>query len=448
MTDQAAPRLEQFRQKLVITLLVFTGAIMATLSVAFIGLLVLGDDQSASGNDVGAVTVSPTVSPRLTASPRPSASATVTPSPAPTETPPPQTGGDQPGLPLPDTQGNIPENVGLSPDMAGLHDDLASMIAQYEASVGSIDVAVAVTDLTTGETVSIGGNVVHKTGCVINLFGLLAAVDEFQQGAASPNGLEYPIKKGIGGSYPPEVRHFLTVIFGDPDTGVQHARDLMSGWGLKIADFDHIPYYGGDNPPPNIVTPLEINSVLSRLYNGQLFDQYWTDYTIGVLNNSYSYVNYIIPKYLPWYATVGHKIGYFWDYDGWVNNDVGIVSFTGSDGQKHAYAIGYFSQFAPSEYAGYSFGAKVSLAVWNFMAPRYGVAPQPVITPAPPPPPDTPAPTPTAAATPTATPSRTSTPTATRTPTQSPSRTATPTPAASPTPSSPGSPPATPKPSP
>jgi hypothetical protein len=434
LTDQAVPGFQQLRDRIVLGVLLFTGSVLATLTVAFIGLLILGDDHSAAGN-VAAVTSSPTPSRAPTPSPEPS----LTPIPSPTESPPPQTGGDQPSGPLPDTQGNIPENVNLSPEMTSLRDDLSSMIDAYKASAGGIDVGVAVTDLTTGETASIGGNVTHKTGCVINLFGLLAAVDEFQAGNASPSGLEYPIKKGIGGSYPPEVRHFLNVIFGDSNVGVQHARDLMAGWGLKIATYDHIPYYGSsDNPPPNVVTPLEINSVLSRLYYGQLFNEQWTDYTISVLNDSYAYVNYILPKYLPYYATVGHKIGYFWDYDGWVNNDVGIVSFTGSDGKEHAYVISYFSQFAPSEYAGYSFGARISLEVWNSMAPRYGVAAQPVVTAAPPPP-VTPAPTP-SPATPGPTEQRTPTPTPTRPPTPTPTRSPTPTPSPAPTPTRPVTP--------
>lgn len=426
----------QLRDKIVLAALLFTASVLTTMLVAFVGLLVLSDDNSASGEDIAAATQSPTPT-RRPATPSPTVAA---PTPTPdTETP--QTGGDQPSGPLPDAQGNIPENVNLSPEMAGLRDQLQGMIDEYKVTVPSIDVGVAVTDLVTGETVSIGGNVPHKTGCVINFFGLLSAVDAFEAGLSSPSGLEYSIKKGIGGSYPPEVRHFLDVIYGDSNAGVQHAREMMASWGLKIAAYDHIPYYGSsDNPPPNIVTPLELNSVLTRLYHGQIFDEQWTDYTIGVLNDSYAYVNYILPKYLPYNATVGHKIGYFWDYDGWVNNDVGLVSFTGSDGQQKTYAISYFSQFAPSEYAGYSFGARVSLAVWNFMAPRYGVAPQPVITYAPPPP-DTPTPEP--PVTPAPTPAPTPTPKATKTPaptpvhTPSPAATATPvitaTPAATPT---------------
>ncbi len=351
---------------------------------------------------------------------------TATPSPSPVVTPEPGTGGDQPSGPLPDAQGNIPENVNLSPEMADLKDQLAATIQDYE-NAHAIDVGVAVTDLVTGETLSINGNVTHKTGCVINLFALLAAVDQFQAGNASPSGLEYSIKKGIGGSYPPEVKNFMQAIFGYYPDGVEYARQLMAGWGLKVADYDHIPYYGGDNPPPNVVTPLEVDSILSRLWRHQLFDDQWSDYTVSVLNDSYAYVNYILPKYLPASATVGHKIGYFDDWDGWVNNDVGIVSFTGSDGQTKAYAISYFSQFGRSEYDGYSFGARISRDVYEFMAPRYGVslAPAPTIAPPlPTPGPTPPAPTPTAA------------PTKTPRPTHSPTtQTASPRPTFSPSPS-------------
>jgi hypothetical protein len=173
------------------------------------------------------------------------------------------------------------------------------------------------------------------------------------------------------------------------------------------------------------------------LWRGELFDSTWTAYTLDVLRDSFAYVDYILPKYLPWNATVGHKIGYFWDYDGWVNNDVGIVTFAGADGAEKAYAISYFSQYAPSEYAGYSFGARVSLAVWNRMAPRYGIAPRPdvpYVPPPPPPPPPTYTVAPTASPAPTASTIPTPTPVRTATPTPRPSATATPTPVRTPSP--------------
>ncbi|MDP9180164.1 MAG: class A beta-lactamase-related serine hydrolase [Chloroflexota bacterium] len=390
-----------------------------TVSLALIAL----DGNPGPGANAAAAQPSATPTSRP-ASPRTlTPSRLLTPSPSPVVTPDPGTGGDQPSGPLPPAHGDIPENVNLSADMLGLQDQLASTIADYEAQVGGIDVGVAVSDLVTGETLSVNGNSAHKTGCVINLFALLAAVDQFQAGDASPSGLEYSIKKGIGGSYPPEVKNFLNAIFGDYPDGVAYARQLMSGWGLKVASYDHIPYYGGsESPPPNILTPLETNNILAGVWNDHLFTDQWSNYTISVLRDSYAYVNYILPKYLPDSATVGHKIGYYDDDDGWVNNDVGIVSFTGADGQEKAYAISYFSQYGPSEVAGYSFGAKLSLAVYDAMADRYGVWVEPTPLPT-----EAPADAPTSSPTPAQSPAPTAMPpAATPTPTPSPAHTATP----------------------
>jgi hypothetical protein len=352
---------------------------------------------------------------------------TATPIPTPVETPAPGTGGDQPGGTVPPTMGDIPENVNVSADILALKDQLAHEIADYAASTGT-DVGISVTDIQTGETISVNGNVPHKTGCVINMFGLLAAVDEFAHGNATPSGLEYSIKKGIGGSYPPEVKNFLQEIYGYYPDGVQHARDLMNQWGMHMAWYDHIPYYGSENPPANVLTPLEVNRIFYKLWYDQLFDEYWSDYTIGVLRDSYAYVNYILPKFLPSAATVGHKIGYYWDYDGWVNNDVGIVSWTDPHGYTKAYAISYFSQYAPSEAAGYTFGQRLSLDAWNTMSARYGVyvppvTPSPQPTPVPTPGPSV-EPTPTQTVAPTASPTQ---PTPTIKPTKSPAPTFSPT---------------------
>ena len=129
-------------------------------------------------------------------------------------------------------------------------------------------------------------------------------------------------------------------------------------------------------------------------------------------------MNYIIPRRLPAEATVAHKIGYYADYDGWVNNDTGIVSFTGADGVQKAYAITYLSQMAGSEQIGYSFGAKLSRDVWDWMAGKYGLwtpptpepTPQPTPEPTAPPTPE-PTPPPTAAPTPSASPASSPKPT-------------------------------------
>lgn len=443
MTDQTA---EAGQGGFVIRRLLFRVsvpvAVLAGLSLGTgIFLLSSHEEAPASAPGTGTATATVTASPRATPSPTPRPSPSLTPPPLADE---PQPGGDQPGTVVPDKHGTRPENT-AGEELLGLRDILQDEIATYAAQTGGTDVGIAVTDLQTGETISVNGNLLHKTGCVINLFALLAAVDRFEDGAASPSSVSWSVQKGIGGSFPPEVKNFLSVIFGDFRAGVAHARTLMDEWGLETAQFDHVPYYGTEPYQPNILTALETNDVLARLWYGELFGPEWTDYTIGVLRNSFSYVDYILPKYLPWSATVGHKIGYHWDFDGWVNNDVGIVSFTGDDGQQKAYAISYFSQYAPTEHHGYSFGARLSLIVWNFMAPRYGVAAQPAPPPVHPgPPPATPAPTasPTVTPSPTASPAITPSPTASPTPffstivpTPTPAQTATPEPTDSPTPS-------------
>ncbi|MCH8052071.1 MAG: serine hydrolase [Chloroflexi bacterium] len=406
-TDQEGVDIRRLLLRVSIPVAVLLGVLLAT------GIFLLsshgGAPASVPGDSVSAATEVVTASPSASPSP--------TPPPSPSPSPPPQveepqTGGDQPGTVVPNTYGTRPENT-AGEELLGLYDILQREIDAYAVQAGGIEVGIAVTDLQTGETVSVGGNAPHKTGCVINMFALMAAVDRFQDGAASPSSVSYSVQKGIGGSFPPEVKNFLGVIFGDFRAGEAHARALMAGWGMQTYQFDHVPYYGTEPYQPNILTALETNDILARLWWGELFSPEWTDYTIGVLRNTFSYIDYILPKYLPWNATVGHKIGYHWDYDGWVNNDVGLVSFTGADGQQKAYAISYFSQYAPTEYHGYSFGARLSLIVWNFMATRYGLAPQP----APPPVPSiTPTLTPTPAPeTPTLTPS----PTATSAPTDS-----------------------------
>ena len=178
--------------------------------------------------------------------------------------------------------------------------------------------------------------------------------------------------------------------------------------------------------------------VLTKLYRGQLFEPEWTAYTLARLRNIAPYLNYILPGKLPAAATVAHKIGYFWDRDGWVNNDAGLVTFTGADGKEKAYVITYLSQKARTEYTGYSFGARLSGIVWDYFAATYepkagalGRSQPPSPPPPPPPPPPRPSPT-HPPATPTAQPSPSPTLFPTPTPTLPPAPSPTPTPTARP----------------
>ncbi len=335
-----------------------------------------------------------------------------------------------PPSPSPSSQpAGMAENSGASPEMLSLRDQLAGQIQAYREAAGGIDVAIAVTDLQTGGTISVDGNTPHKTGCAINMFAFFGVVGEFQAGRADPQSVAYNIRVGIGGSYPPEVRRFLDAVFPSYLDAVARIQEMMRSWGMVLSEFHQVPFYP-TGTGTNHLTALEVNMVLAKLYRGELFNPEWTAYALARLREISPGLNYILPGQLPWSATVAHKIGYYWDSDGWVNNDVGIVTFTGQDGKEKAYAISYLSQKARTEYTGYSFGATLSGIVWDWFEAKYGLGAGP-----PPPPPPPPAPTPTLSPTPSPTPHLTPSPTPKPTPSPTPRPTPTPVPSPTPQPS-------------
>ncbi len=353
----------------------------------------------------------------------------------PKEAPTPVPGGSpsptgEAGL-TPTPAGEIPENVNVSPEFLALRDTLAKEIETYAAQVGGIEVGIAVTDIQTGQTISVNGNVFHRTGCTINLFALLAAVGEFEAGRADPSRFVRSIRVGIGGSYPPEVRRFLERIFGSHRAGVDRAQEMMRSWGMVASEFHQVPYYA-TGTAVNRLTALEVNLALTKLYRGEMFSPEWTAYTLARLREVNWGLNYMLPGRLPRSAVVAHKIGFYADWDGWVNNDAGVVTFTGSDGQQKAYVISYLSQKARTEYTGYSFGARLSGIAWDYFEATYEPKTEP-----PPPPPSSPPPSPQPSPTqPLATPTVSPAPSPTAPPPPPPSPTPTPTvtPPLSPTP--------------
>lgn len=412
-----------------VTLAVMGGSLALALGV-------LGDEQPLPGPapiaSAGDGTGTAPISGALRSAPR----LVITPVPASAEgSQTAAVGGDQPLGPLPpSTAPGMPETVNASAQFLALRDALGDEIADYAAQVG-IDVGIAVTDLQTGETISVGGNVPHRTGCTINLFALLATVGEFEAGRADPESVAYNIRVGIGGSYPPEVRRFLEATFPSYQAGVDRAQELMRSWGMEASAFYQVPYYQ-TGTQINQLTSLEVNMILAKLYRAELFSPEWTAYTLARLREVNWGLNYMLPGQLPATATVAHKIGFYADTDGWVNNDAGIVTFTGADGEEKAYAITYLSQQARTEYTGYSFAATLSRIVWDYFAAKYEAGTEPPPAPPPPPPEPTPAPpAPTPAATATPQPSPAPEPTPEPSPAPSPTPEPSPSPTAEPTPS-------------
>jgi hypothetical protein len=144
----------------------------------------------------------------------------------------------------------------------------------------------------------------------------------------------------------------------------------MRKWGMKTSVYNNVPWFG-DGKTYNWFTALEVNMVLAKLYRGELFEPQWTQYTLERLRAISWDLQYMLPRNLPPSATVAHKIGFFWDGDGWVNNDAGLVTFTGDDGKEKAYTIVYLSQFARFESIGYRHGAQLSKIAWDYFDAKY-----------------------------------------------------------------------------
>jgi hypothetical protein len=147
----------------------------------------------------------------------------------------------------------------------------------------------------------------------------------------------------------------------------------MGQIGLRDSVFDHIPFYGQEQD--NFLTAQEANLALAQLWWGQLYSSEWTEYTLRVLRNSSTGLNYIIPGQLPAGVQVGHKIGYHWDVDGWVQNNVGIVSWTNGTGETRAFAISIFTSGAPAQWhSNDNIGAEISRMVYDWFAAQYATS--------------------------------------------------------------------------
>jgi hypothetical protein len=315
---------------------------------------------------------------------------TTTPSPIPVPTPTPtpaQVPTVVPDEPVPTITPEVPEPqptptpeptqvpVNVSADLAGLRENLAGEISSYEIAFGA-DLSIAVTDLQTGERIAIDGNEVHHTGCVANFFGLLSLVDYLQSNEADPAPYEVNVLQGISGSLPWHVAVFLRNAYGSTDEGVAAGKEIIEEVGLASTVYGNIPGYPADDTSPNFrpnqITAADANLVLESLWRGEIFSPTWTEYTLTKMREVANWgLRYIIPDQLPVGATVAHKIGYYPDSDGWLQNNVGIVTFVGDDGAEKAYAISFLSEKSPTEYGAAFFGAYLSRLVWDYFATKY-----------------------------------------------------------------------------
>jgi hypothetical protein len=254
------------------------------------------------------------------------------------------------------------------PGLLALRDRLAAAIDE-----SGINAAVAVTDLQTGESIHVNGDDPRHAGCTLNWFVLLSTVIDLQNGRYPESEVGSLISRTIYGSNPVTARDLLIQTGGGSvEAGVLKVRRLLSELGLARSVFDHPPGYSEQytiDGSPNTVTANEINRALAVFYRGEVVDEQWRDYLLEKMTNVKQGLQYLIPAGVG-DARVSHKNGFTWMPGGWVDNDMGIVVFDRSDGPR-AYAIAFYSQDVPWEYADVPLGQTVSRLAWEYFAAKY-----------------------------------------------------------------------------
>ena len=93
----------------------------------------------------------------------------------------------------------------------------------------------------------------------------------------------------------------------------------------------------------------------------------WRDYLMEKMTHVKPGLQYLLGSSG---GSVSHKNGFSWVSGGWIDNDIGIVTFD-SGGGPRAYAISLFMQDIGTEYADIYIGQRVSSLVWQYFSSRY-----------------------------------------------------------------------------
>jgi beta-lactamase class A len=257
----------------------------------------------------------------------------------------------------------------VSAEMLALRDRLVAAIDE-----SGIDAAVAVTDLQTGESINVNGDEPRHAGCTLNWFVLLSNVVDIQNGTTPENEVGSLISRTIYGSNPVTAQDLLIRTGGgNLEAGVLKVRRLLANLGLKHSVFDHPPGYSerytlhGDD---NIVTANDMNRALAAFWQDEVVAEHWRDYLLEKMTNVKPGLQYLLATGVGERARVSHKNGFTWFPGGWVDNDIGIVTFE-SAGATRAYAISFYSQDVEWEYGDVPLGQSVSQMVWRYFAARY-----------------------------------------------------------------------------
>jgi hypothetical protein len=336
---------------------------LARSMAALLALLLLSLPALACGGVFGSTAATPTPTGTSTRTATPTATPTSTPEPTATATP-------------------IVDPLVLdsvSPELEALRGRLEEEIAAFAGRVGG-NFAVAVTDLQTGQTIHVNGDDGERIpGCTMNFFVLLSVVQDLEAGLYPESDVGSYIARTIWSSNPGTGHYLLRVTGGgDGRAGLWKINDLLvNRLGLKSALYDHPPAAGNvltltpGEWQANLISPLDFNRALTKLYRGELLSPQWTLYLIEKMSHVKPGLNFLIPSGVgDANALVAHKNGYIDYVPYYVDNDVGLVIFN-RDGKQYGYVLTFWSQDNPWVLSDIPLGQTVSRLVWEHFSSVY-----------------------------------------------------------------------------
>jgi len=273
--------------------------------------------------------------------------------------------------PTPVTPTPTPAPVAPAGDLLGLQ---AALQAEVDSYWQAGNYAFAVRDLQTGETVGVYGDRPQLSACIANLFVLLRATLDVQEGRLSLDQVDGLIAATTWSSNATTAWQLFGVVGGrDVLEGVRRVGELTTALELLDTVIDHPPAYDGYSlgiSRDNWITAEDANRALDAIWSGDLLEPQWRDYLLAHLENVKPGLNYLTAS-LP--ARVSHKNGFFPYSGGYVDNDAGIVRFV-IGGQEYAFAITFLSEEVPVKYGDIPLGQTLARMTYEFFVTRYSVA--------------------------------------------------------------------------
>jgi len=251
--------------------------------------------------------------------------------------------------------------------LEGLQQDLSNLLNGWDGTY-----AVAVTDLQTDQTISVNGSRQQEAASTIKIYVAMAVAQDIESGSLNKDDVDGLVDAMMGQSDNEATYELITMIGGgDVVAGVMRANDLMQQLGatqsVMVSPPDH-PEIDLGIAWENLITAVDTNLVLAKLYHGKALSPWATSYVLQSMTLPEDWQTASVGGPLPASTTFYHKPGWLGDPDGaW--NDAGIVTFQ-RNGQTLAYAITYLGSMTEESLA-YDHGYDVSQLVWNYFDATY-----------------------------------------------------------------------------